>query len=105
MRRLQGYGPLHLWFMGAWQEGTVDLHSLLDLLEDNKVRMMGLAMGIGQRAVGQGEGKSPLRLQEDYVSTHINTHNYSYSRLFEYFASHNRYASYPCITLILPLYG
>ena len=48
MRRLQGYGPLHLWVMGAWQEGTADLHSLLDLLEDTKVRMMGLAMGIGR---------------------------------------------------------
>ena len=45
MRRLQGYGRLHLWVMGAWQEGTKDLHSLLDLLADMKVRRMGLAMG------------------------------------------------------------
>ena len=45
MRRLQSYGRLQLLVMGAWQEGTADLHSLLDLLADTKVRRMGLAMG------------------------------------------------------------
>ena len=65
MRRLQG--RLQLLVMGAWQEGTADLHSLLHLLADTKVQRMGIAMGIGQGAVGQGEGKSAVRLQEHFV--------------------------------------
>ena len=45
MRRLEGYGRLLTWVMGAWQEGSKDLHSLLDILADNKVAMIGLARG------------------------------------------------------------
>ena len=31
--------------MGAWQEGSKDLHDLLGLLADHKVAMLGLAKG------------------------------------------------------------
>ena len=31
--------------MGAWQEGSKDLHSLLDILADNKIHALGLARG------------------------------------------------------------
>ena len=31
--------------MGAWQEGSKDLHSLLDILADHKIHAMGLARG------------------------------------------------------------
>ena len=45
VRRLLGYGRLHLLVMGSSQEGTKDLHSLLDLLADLIVRRLGLARG------------------------------------------------------------
>ena len=45
VRRLLGYGRLQLLVMGSWQEGTKDLHSLLDLLADLKVKRLGLARG------------------------------------------------------------
>ena len=45
MRRLEGYGRLLTWVMGAWQEGSKDLHGLLDLLADAKVQPLGLARG------------------------------------------------------------
>ena len=45
MRRLEGYGRLLTWVMGAWQEGSKDLHSLLDILADHKVAVLGLARG------------------------------------------------------------
>ena len=34
VRRLEGYGHLLTWVMGAWQEGSKDLHGLLDVLAD-----------------------------------------------------------------------
>ena len=45
VRRLLGYGRLQLLVMGSCQEGTKDLHSLLDLLADLIVRRLGLARG------------------------------------------------------------
>ena len=45
VRRLLGYGRLQLLVVGSWQEGTKDLHSLLDLLADLKVKRLGLAKG------------------------------------------------------------
>ena len=45
MRRLEGYGHLLTWVMGAWQEGSMDLHELLEVLADNKVAVLGLARG------------------------------------------------------------
>ena len=45
LRRLERYGRLLTWVMGAWQEGSRDLHSLLDTLADHKVAVLGLARG------------------------------------------------------------
>ena len=45
VRRLEGHGRLLTWVMGAWQEGSKDLHDLLDLLADAKVQALGLARG------------------------------------------------------------
>ena len=42
-RRLEVYGRL---VVGAWQEGSKDLHTLLDILADTKVRKPGLARGV-----------------------------------------------------------
>ena len=41
VRRLEGYGHLLTCVMGAWQEGSKDLHGLLDVLADNKVAWHG----------------------------------------------------------------
>ena len=45
VRRLERHGRLLTWVMGAWQEGSKDLHSLLDTLADHKVQVLGLARG------------------------------------------------------------
>ena len=45
VRRLEGHGQLLTWVMGAWQEGSKDLHDLLDMLADNKVAVLGLVRG------------------------------------------------------------
>ena len=37
-RRLQRYGNLQYLVMGAFQEGSKDLHSLLEVLADSKLR-------------------------------------------------------------------
>ena len=37
-RRLKGYAKLHCLMMGAFQEGSKDLHSPLEVLEDSKLR-------------------------------------------------------------------
>ena len=44
-RRLQGFGPLQCLVMGTFQEGSKDLHSLLEALADSKLRAKGLARG------------------------------------------------------------
>jgi hypothetical protein len=44
-RRLQGYGRLQCLVMGTFQEGSKDLHALLETLADCKLRSMGLARG------------------------------------------------------------
>ena len=44
-RRLQGYGRLQCLVMGTFQEGSKDLHALLETLADCKLRAMGLARG------------------------------------------------------------
>ena len=44
-RRLQGYGRLECLVMGSFQEGSKDLHALLENLADCKLRTMGLARG------------------------------------------------------------
>ena len=44
-RRLQGYGRLQCLVMGAFQEGSKDLHALLEVLADSRLRMKGLARG------------------------------------------------------------
>ena len=38
VRRLEGFGRLQGLVVGAWQEGSKDLHTLLDILADTKVR-------------------------------------------------------------------
>ena len=43
MRRLERFGNILTWVMGAWQEGSKDLHDLLDLLAE--VAVLGLARG------------------------------------------------------------
>jgi hypothetical protein len=45
VRRLEGHGRLLTWVMGSWQEGSKDLHGLLDILADSKVQVLGLARG------------------------------------------------------------
>ena len=44
-RRLAGYGQLQGLVVGAFQEGSQDLHGLIETLADNKLRAMGLAQG------------------------------------------------------------
>ena len=44
-RRLQGYGRLQCLVMGSFQEGSKDLHALLETLADCKLRTRGLARG------------------------------------------------------------
>ena len=44
-RRLQGFGPLQGLVLGAFQEGSRDLHALLDTLADSRIRSLGLARG------------------------------------------------------------
>ena len=45
VRRLERFGNILTWVIGAWQEGSKDLHDLLDLLADHKVAVLGLARG------------------------------------------------------------
>ena len=45
LRGLEGQGQLLTWVMGAWQEGSKDVHDLLETLADNKVAVLGLARG------------------------------------------------------------
>ena len=45
VRRLERFCPLQGLVVGAFQEGSKDLHTLLDLLADSKLRAMGLARG------------------------------------------------------------
>jgi hypothetical protein len=45
VRRLESYGNLQCLVMGAFQEGSKDLHALLDTLADSKLRAKGLARG------------------------------------------------------------
>ena len=44
-RRLQGSGRPQCLVMGTFQEGSKDLHALLESLADCKLRAMGLARG------------------------------------------------------------
>ena len=44
-RRLQGYGNLQCLVIGSFQEGSKDLHALLETLADCKLRSLGLARG------------------------------------------------------------
>ena len=44
-RRLESYGNLQCLVMGAFQEGSKDLHALLETLSDSKLRAKGLARG------------------------------------------------------------
>ena len=45
VRRLEGYGKLLCLVMGTFQEGSKDLHSLLEIIADSKVKARGLARG------------------------------------------------------------
>ena len=45
VQRLLSFGRLQVLVVGAWQEGSNDLHHLLDLLADLKVKGLGLGMG------------------------------------------------------------
>ena len=45
VRRLHSYGPLIGLVVGAFQEGSKDLHSLLGTLADSQLRAKGLARG------------------------------------------------------------
>ena len=45
VRRLEGYGKLICLVMGTFQEGSKDLHSLLETIADSKLRARGLARG------------------------------------------------------------
>ena len=45
VRRLEGYGSLQCLVVGAFQEGSKDLHALLETMTDSKVRTLGLARG------------------------------------------------------------
>ena len=42
---MEGFGRMQGLVVGAWQEGSKDLHTLLDFLADTKVRKQGLARG------------------------------------------------------------
>ena len=52
-RRLQSYGQLQCLVIGAFQEGSKDLHSLLEVLADSKLRSRGLAKGKGGVRMGE----------------------------------------------------
>ena len=45
VRRLESYGRLQCLVMGTFQEGSKDLHSLLGMIADGKLRSRGLARG------------------------------------------------------------
>ena len=45
MQRLLSFDRLQVLVVGAWQEGSNDLHHLLDLLANLKVKGLGLGMG------------------------------------------------------------
>ena len=45
VRRLERFGNILTWVVGAWQEASKDLHDLLDLLAYHKVAVLGLARG------------------------------------------------------------
>ena len=45
VRRLEGYGELLTWVVGAFQEGSRDLHNLIEMLADNKAAVIGLQRG------------------------------------------------------------
>ena len=45
VQRLLSFGRLQVLVVGAWQEGSNDLHHLLDLLTEIRVKRMGLGMG------------------------------------------------------------
>ena len=45
VRRLDSYGQLQGLVLGAFQEASKDVHSLLDILADSRVKAMGLARG------------------------------------------------------------
>ena len=44
--RLESHGRLLTWVIGAWQEGSNDLHQLLELCADTKVQKLGMAAGM-----------------------------------------------------------
>ena len=44
-RRLESFGKLQCLVMGTFQEGSPDLHALLETLADSKLRAKGLARG------------------------------------------------------------
>ena len=45
VRRLDSFGPLHGLVVGAFQEGSKDLHALLEVMADCQLRARGLARG------------------------------------------------------------
>ena len=45
VRMLESYGKLMCLVMGTFQEGSKDLHTLLDMIADSKIRARGLARG------------------------------------------------------------
>ena len=45
VRRLESYGPLKGLVIGAFQEGSKDVHSLLEILADSQLKSIGLARG------------------------------------------------------------
>ena len=45
VRRLNSYGQLQGLVLGAFQEGSQDVHALLDILADSKLKARGLARG------------------------------------------------------------
>ena len=45
VRRLEGYGKLLCLVMGTFQEGSKDMHSLLDIIAESKLKARGLARG------------------------------------------------------------
>ena len=61
VRRLNSYGPLIGLVVGAFQEGSKDLHALLGTLADSQLRAKGLARGRGYRP---REEHHPCRVEE-----------------------------------------
>ena len=45
IKKLEGYGKLLCLVVGSFQEGSKDLHHLLDHIADSKMRALGLARG------------------------------------------------------------